>query len=301
MLNEKLLMHLHIVGSNRLEGVIMKIAVIGDLHYPGNSGITKELTREVIEAKQAFYPGFLDNFFNMEADLYVSIGDLTHIGSKEEFTEVFNIIGQYGKDFRMVLGNHDLYTTTRENIIEEFNQFGIGDYLIESDEAILVFLETARELVRERWNGTLSDKQLSWLDNIITSSGEKPVVIFAHHPLHNMTARSNVKYLSIEKDIDLWSILEKKQGKGIYVNGHVHTDSIVFKGQWTFVQLCDVIDHQSARLIDIQSDYIDIIDTMLDFENSLTLAEQIGDSLEAYRLFPEGVGTPLLREMQIKL
>jgi len=49
-------MHLHIVGSNRLEGVIMKIAVIGDLHYPGNSGITKELIREVIEAR--FYKTF---------------------------------------------------------------------------------------------------------------------------------------------------------------------------------------------------------------------------------------------------
>lgn len=285
----------------------MKIAIMGDLHYPSIHGVQfpdwygreiKALDEDIINKRDAFFAYYLEQFFSQEVDLYVSLGDLTHFGMKDEFEEVYELIHQYNKPLYLPLGNHDLYSMTRKEIAAYTKME--DNFSIEKEEAIFVFLETARELDYKNHDGWLNDKQLKWLEDILENSGEKMVVIFAHHPIYDTTARSDVHMLSIHPSIDLWSVLKKKKGKGILINGHTHTDSIVSKGNWDFVQASAVLDDQSVRILEIENSEWSI--TAKDVSNSESIKQgaTIGEVLDIFRPFPEGRGTTLNRNKSLK-
>ncbi|GIN93765.1 hypothetical protein J22TS1_48160 [Siminovitchia terrae] len=277
----------------------MKIAVMGDLHYPSRNGVTKRLEEHIIESRDSFYPNYLKSFFNQEADLYVSVGDLTNFGTKDEFEEVYEYIRSYNKPFYQTLGNHDVYSMPRREILEltKMNE----NFVIEEDDVVLLFLETGRELDTFNFDGWVTNEQLEWLEKVIDGSGEKTMIVFAHHPIYDTTARSNQDMLSIHPSIDLWSVLNKKRGKGIYVNGHTHEDSIVEKENWAFVQISAVLDDQSVRILELDHDQVSVTTIDVSDDESMKQATTIGNALERFTLFPDGVGTTLNRNKSIKI
>ncbi|MCM3585439.1 metallophosphoesterase [Mesobacillus maritimus] len=273
----------------------MKIAVIGDLHYPSSKG----LDENAVGSRDQFFSTYMDYFLNMEAAYHISVGDLTNFGTKDELNEIYGYIHPYQRSFIHTLGNHDLYSQTREEVL---NQVGMkGNHSIESDEVHLVFLETAREQDFDRWDGWISEEQQIWLASEIEKSGDKLMVVFAHHPVYDTTLRSNMRMLSIEPSIDIWSILSKKKGKGIYVNGHNHMDSIVHKENWTFMQIASVLDDQSVRMLEIKDDNCQITTVYVGTEQSRQQASIIGHAIDHFQPFPEGVGTTLERNVIIPL
>ncbi|CAM5197747.1 hypothetical protein UACE39S_06140 [Ureibacillus acetophenoni] len=58
----------------------MKIVVFGDLHYP----TIKETYAEMKHEGEIFFKEFLNQVFKVEADLYVSLGDLTNYGLQDQ-------------------------------------------------------------------------------------------------------------------------------------------------------------------------------------------------------------------------
>jgi 3',5'-cyclic-AMP phosphodiesterase len=273
----------------------MKLAVIGDLHYPSAAGLD-ELT---VQNRNEFFSTFMNDFLSQEADYHISIGDLTNIGSTEELEGIYGYIRPYHKSFIHTLGNHDLYSQTREEVLEQTGMK--GNHSIETDEAILLFLETARVQDAENWGGWISEDQLDWLEEEIEKSGDKLMVIFAHHPVYDTTFRSNMPMLSIEPSIDVWSVLRQKKGKGIYVNGHNHIDSIVSNENWSFIQIAAVMDDQSVRILDITDDHCNVTAINVGTEYSRQQAFIIANAIDHFQLIPEGVGTTLGRNITIPL
>ena len=68
----------------------MKIAMIGDLHYPS----IDEAIPGLKESRTVFYEKFMKQFLETEADFHVSIGDLTNYGTESELTEIYGLINQ---------------------------------------------------------------------------------------------------------------------------------------------------------------------------------------------------------------
>ncbi|WP_179151862.1 metallophosphoesterase family protein [Oceanobacillus senegalensis] len=272
----------------------MKIAFIGDLHYP--SMISKD--EEVKEARDEFYTKFLQSFFEIKADYYVSIGDLTNFGREDELREVYEIISKYDKPFIHSFGNHDLYGIPREEVINISNME--QNISIENDHVHIISLETARDHNHEDHSGYLSKEQLDWLEHEILRSEDKLIVIFAHHPVYDTTTHSNYPYLSIVPDVPILDILRKKKGTGIYVNGHNHRDSIETMDNWTFVQAGAVLDDQSVRVLDISEN--DVFIQSIDVGNPELsgLAQIIGSNINHFQLNPQGIGTTPNREYVVK-
>lgn len=274
--------------------IALRIAFIGDLHYP-----TVETNEETIRsARDTFYSDFLRAFFEVEADYYVSIGDLTNYGTADELHEVYQIIEQHNKNFIHTFGNHDLYGIPREDVlnITKMEQ----NITIESDVANLLFVETARDHDFEKYSGYLNEDQLEWLELEMDRSNEKPIIIFAHHPVYDTTVNSNFQNLSIAPELPVQDILRKKQGTGIYVNGHNHRDSIVSIGNWTFVQAGSVLDDQSIRIIDIDNEQISIKAIKLESPELKRLSKIVGTNIPHFRLNRDGIGTTPNREITIK-
>ncbi|RDW16476.1 hypothetical protein CWR48_16465 [Oceanobacillus arenosus] len=159
------------------------------------------------------------------------------------------------------------------------------------EKAVLIFLDTTREQDYEIWGGTLDIEQQIWLTEVIAQSGELPIIVFAHHPVHQTTIHSDQENQSIHPDIPIWDILKKKQGNGLYINGHNHCISIAEREQWTFVQLAAVLDQQAASVINITNseikiDYIDFTDETLQQQ-----ANTIGNEIHHFSLDRNQFGT----------
>lgn len=263
----------------------MKIAVIGDLHYP----TVKEGYELSQLDRQQFYERFMAHFFSIPADLYVSIGDLTNFGTQDELEEIYAIIDQHHKPFIHVLGNHDVYAMSREEVLKITHQERY--HSLSTDTAVLAFLDTAKEQNYEDWGGTLDADQQDWLTSVVESSGDLPLLVFGHHPVYGTTKNSTKIKRSISPDIPIWEILNKKQSAGLYINGHNHFNSIAAREQWTFLQIAAVLDEQAVRVIEISEamisiDYVPFADPALQRQ-----ALNIGRAIDHFSLNLHPLGT----------
>ncbi|WP_282020599.1 metallophosphoesterase family protein [Planomicrobium okeanokoites] len=263
----------------------MKIAVIGDLHYP----TVKEEYALSQRERQDFYESFMAHFFSVPADLYVSIGDLTNFGTQDELEGIYAIIDQHQKPFVHVLGNHDVYAMPREEVLKITKQDRF--HSLSTDSAVLAFLDTAQEQNYEDWGGTLDLEQQFWLADVVADSGNRPLLVFGHHPVYGTTKNSSKEKRSISPDIPMWDLLNNKQNAGLYVNGHNHFNSIAAREQWTFLQIAAVLDEQAVRVIDISEamisiDYVPFVDP-----NLRQQARNIGNAIDHFSLNTHRLGT----------
>ncbi|SFE07991.1 Calcineurin-like phosphoesterase [Paenibacillus catalpae] len=231
----------------------MRLILMGDLHYHD----IDEAVEGLREARAAFYETYLGRFLEMDANYHISLGDLTNYGTVSELREVYEILGSKERSFIHVLGNHDLYAQKKMDVLRMTGQKEY--HAIDAGKAILVFLNTAKEMDFEDWGGWIDEEQLHWFEQTVKTSGSKPMLVFAHHPVFETTARSEKEKGSIHPDIDMWSILKQKQGQGLFFNGHTHVDSIIRQHNWTFVQLSAGLDQHGFRIVDMKEDEIRIM------------------------------------------
>ncbi|GAA0371938.1 metallophosphoesterase family protein [Bacillus horti] len=224
---------------------MLRLVLIGDLHYPH----VEEPSPEFIQAREMFYSTFLREYLAQEADWHISIGDLTNLGRPDELDYIYNHIYESHRQFRHVLGNHDAYALPKVQLLEITKQPRYN--AIETPEAHLVFLDSTREMDYDDWGGVLDAEQMSWLEQQVEMSGEKPLLVFAHHPIFETTTRSELDKGSIHPDYDIQSILAKKKGKGFYFCGHNHAHSIVEKEQWHYIQTAACLDQPGFRIIEV--------------------------------------------------
>lgn len=232
----------------------MKFNVFGDLHYSENYLSLQDFSAK----REAYFEEFIRTFFDHEADYYVSIGDLTNFGSHMEFAGIYALINKYRKDqpFIHTIGNHDMYSQTRESIrelIQQDNYFAISD-----DQYAIIVLDTNRERSINDWSGIIDDTQLLWLDQKLQENADKSVIVFAHHPVYDTTLCSTDEKASIIPEIPVDQILAKHKKHALYVCGHNHADSIVQKDNWTFAQIAAVLDQPSIRKIEITPNKLSI-------------------------------------------
>jgi len=223
---------------------MIRIALLGDLHYPK---IDKK--EDVLhEAAEYFYKNFLNEFLAVDADWHVSIGDLTHLGLEDEFREIYKLIESSQVKFQFALGNHDVLSLTKENILKLVKQPRYE--AIETNECMLLFLDTTKELQLHGWG--LDKEQWDWLEIQISRSKDKPLLIFAHHPVPNTTKDSPTDHTEFEPLQDIRPLLDRREGLLLYFNGHTHTQSIVQKGNSHFIQTGAVLCDSNYMLIELE-------------------------------------------------
>ncbi|MCJ8008193.1 metallophosphoesterase family protein [Lederbergia wuyishanensis] len=227
----------------------MRIALLGDLHYPDVDSNKKELSAAV----DHFFEQYLREFFSIEADFYVSIGDLTHLGLESEFLTIYNYIKQYDINFRAVLGNHDVLSLSKEEICSLIQQPSYD--WIETQSALLLFLDTTKEFELHGWG--LDQKQWQWLEEQIVRSREKPLFIFAHHPVPETTAFSpnSADLVSFQ---DIRPLLKKREGLVIYFNGHTHIQDYHRENCHHYIQAGAPICNMEVLLIELNGNEVDV-------------------------------------------
>ncbi|WP_379969564.1 metallophosphoesterase family protein [Ectobacillus sp. sgz5001026] len=228
----------------------MKLVLMGDFHYSRMESGTEEMHKVSEEA----YSVMIDTFLKMDADFHISIGDLTHEGHPEEFDYLFSRIRTSDRHFIHVLGNHDTLSIPKTDILTMTGQQRYQ--AIDTEEAKLIFLDTTKEMNRADWGGEIDPDQLEWLQSQLETSGDKPVFVFAHHPIYGTTARSTIDKLSIHPKFG--NILDKKKGSGFYFCGHNHVNSIVWQDGWHYIQTAACLDIPAFRVVELKDGKVTI-------------------------------------------
>jgi Icc protein len=273
----------------------MKLVLMGDLHYHE----VDETIPGWLEARTAFYQTLLGRFLDLDADFHISLGDLTNFGSSIELQEVYEFLRRKDRTFIHVLGNHDLYTQTKKEVLGITG--GQPYHAIVTDKAMLVFLNTAKEMDLNDWGGWIDEDQLEWLEQMVKASGTKPLLVFGHHPVYKTTKRSEMDKGSIHPSIDMWRILNQKEGTGIYFNGHTHVDSIAEQNNWVFVQLSACLDQHGFRIVEIAGEDIRITAVDVTEGEVVDHAPTLHRHMKHFTHNPDARGTDAERECVIPL
>lgn len=226
----------------------LRIALIGDLHYSG----MLNRPADAAAVRDMFYTGLLHNFFMEDADLHISLGDVTHMGNPEEWEGIERIVEKYpGRTFRFVLGNHDVLDQSKHVTLE---QLELPRYFVEETrDCRLIYLDTTRDMSPDNWGGLVDDEQLSWLETL-EQQEDKPTLVFAHHPIHNTTTKSELPMMNVENSREVVAQLDKITSQVIYFNGHNHIQSIAKHqalAHWDFVQTASALSSPCFRVVEV--------------------------------------------------
>lgn len=241
----------------------MKLVVFSDLHYISEyykhpDLDYNEFSEDFIERKNEFFKFAIDSIFKEDADLYISLGDLTNFGTYDEVNELYKYIDETGKEgnFINVLGNHDLYTYSADDLTAMLMKD--YDYKLDYDNVRLIFLKTALDTNYEDFGGYLDDNTIDWLKRNLNKD-DKPCLVFSHHPIYDTVRKSSKELRYIRPADKIQDIVESKSsGKVVFFSGHTHSDSIVQKTNWTYLGLGSYLDYPKYLTVEIRNDIIDI-------------------------------------------
>ena len=158
---------------------MLTIAMTGDLHYPLLPADDEELNA----ARDAFFEGFFNEFLNTKADVHLSLVDTTHRGLLEEYAAVQRYVERAPVHFRHLFGNHDVMSLPKQTLLQSVRAEQCGR--MEADEAMLLFLDTTKELELSGWG--LDSQQWHWLEEQIERCRDKPLLVYTHHPVPGTT------------------------------------------------------------------------------------------------------------------
>ncbi len=146
----------------------------------------------------------------------IHLGDMIPIPHEKEWQTFFENSRQVNLPFFPVVGNHDVGTTTLGEEIYR-KQFFLPEnktyYAFRVGGILFVILDS------EKGRGRIINEQLSWLEDILSSSKEKIKLVFIHRPLFLpvdslKTGRAMDKY-PLERD-DLHRLFLKNKVKAVF-------------------------------------------------------------------------------------
>jgi 3',5'-cyclic AMP phosphodiesterase CpdA len=146
-------------------------------------------------------------------DAIVVKGDLTNLGTEEEYEQFVAAYSQLGERMHHVRGNHDAMVT---------DTIATGaPFAVEVPGVTLAVLDTVRPGIDR---GGISREQLSWLDDLAADSTD-PILVFGHHHPWDPNARERSQtYFGINPDDSdaLFEVITRRPAIGGYFAGHTH-------------------------------------------------------------------------------
>lgn len=213
------------------------IAQISDLHIksPGDLAYGRVDTAKALDRCIAAL-----NALNPKPDYVVISGDLVDTPTVGEYDHLKRLLSSLGLPFVGIPGNHDSREMMRAAFPEQAYAFSSGalNQVVQIGGLDLVLLDSS---VPGKPHGELEAPTLQWLDEILASSGERPALLFLHHPpfiagIWHMD-RQNLLNAS-----ELESIVRRHSRVQLVAAGHVHRTAFTMFGG-TVATICPAPNH----------------------------------------------------------
>jgi Icc protein len=181
------------------------------------------------------------------ADLVLATGDLVNDGLPAQYDELMDVLGGLDIPVLPCPGNHDDRTELRRR----FPDLPTGradepiDHVVEWGELVLIGLDTT--VVGEHV-GRLEPAQLTWLDRRLAAAGDRPVVVFQHHPPFRCGVPWMDRFALAQIDEER-AVIERHRNVVAVLAGHYHLPlhhRIGTASGWSMASTAALIDAQAA-------------------------------------------------------
>ena len=169
---------------------------------------TKERLEIVLSHSQSHYP---------DIDFFLITGDVSQTGSKESYSILESVIGQYGIPVYCVPGNHDTPQLLKK-IIPVCPNKSVN--IIKLGKFSLVLINSC---VEGEHYGALTQNCLQQLDEHLKSSKNKFSIISMHHPPVSINSEWLDK-LGLQNKSEFLQIINKNPQHVLVLCGHVHQE-----------------------------------------------------------------------------
>lgn len=154
----------------------------------------------------------------LDPDAVVVKGDLTDLGTEDQYQWFLDAYGQLGPRMRHVRGNHDA-------MIDPDLAIQGAPFAIPLDGVTLAVLDTTRPGTDK---GRLPPEQVTWLDDL-AEEVTTPVLVFGHHhPWDPASAVRTDDYYGINPDDSeaLLDVIARREVIAGYFAGHTHRNRV---------------------------------------------------------------------------
>jgi predicted phosphodiesterase len=206
--------------------LVATVATVNDVHFGevecGKLGTPEELGPVfTADPGDPPYPevmnaGAIEEIAALDPNAVVVKGDLTNLGSEEEYEAFLDAYASLGARMRHVRGNHDAMLS---------DAIAPGDFAIDLDGVVLAVLDTVWPRADR---GRLTRAQLAWLDDLARAS-TVPVLVFGHHhPWDPQSRERSDTYFGINPDDSeaLSDVIARHESIVGYFAGHTHRNRI---------------------------------------------------------------------------
>lgn len=165
------------------------------------------------------------NRHHADADLVVLTGDLAHSGDRDSYARLKRLTDGLRPPVAMTIGNHD----RRETFAEIFTDVardrnGFVQQALDLRDCRLIILDTLFGPPYDHDDhdaGFLCRQRLEWLDDQLATAGDRPVLVFMHHPPHP-TGFLGMDAIRLRNESEFYeTVLRHGNVRHIFA-GHVH-------------------------------------------------------------------------------
>lgn len=158
----------------------------------------------------------LSDIKNKEFNVLLISGDLTHNGTSSSYQKLKKSFTDVDTKIYAIPGNHD----DKNNLSLAFstelqNSFQLDDWQIITLDSVQI----------NKVSGLLNDEQLLFLDEAISTSNAKYIIICLHHPIVSMGGDWDDE-LSLENPEDLFKVVERHSRVKAILWGHAHQSKV---------------------------------------------------------------------------
>jgi Icc protein len=153
-----------------------------------------------------------------EVDFIMITGDLIHDGGSEDYLLLKQLMDESKIPVYVALGNHDVKANFHEAFFGEKKEQAYYYELLVNNYRLIV-LDSA---VKDLHEGSVSEEQLNWLEEILKESYGEGTLLFLHHPIV-----WEDEQLSMQNNERLIHILKNSDCLGIFT-GHTHMNGLFY-------------------------------------------------------------------------
>lgn len=160
----------------------------------------------------------IDEISAIDPDVVIVKGDLTDLGTAEQYEMFLDAYGRLGPRLYHVRGNHDA-------MIDDSMAIERAPYAIDLKGATLAVLDTTTPGTDK---GRLPADQVAWLDQVAAESID-PVLVFGHHhPWDPASAKRSDNYFGINPDDSeaFLDVVARRESIAGYFAGHTHRNRV---------------------------------------------------------------------------
>lgn len=206
------------------------IATVNDVHFGETvcgmlHGVTEEELGPWVRARPGEdpYPVTMNRAAVAEIDALgpdavVAKGDLTCVGSAEEYQAFLDHYARFGDRLHHVRGNHDA-------MLDPTLALEGAPYAVDLGGVTLAVVDTVDP---GRAGGRLTRDQLGWLGEIAAATSD-PVLVFGHHQIWDLHAPTrSTDYFGIDPDSSeaFAAVVRERENIAGYFAGHTHRNRV---------------------------------------------------------------------------